>query len=476
MKFSQYFFARITLFLTIILLIIISILSYQKVLELINFDEKVIHTHEVLLKFERLQYNLKEAESGQRGFLLTNDSVYLQTFNRAKRDVDSLVTFLKQLTIDNKIQSRNMDSLTILIDKRFEHMYFLIHVNAKNLINDETTVALMKKEKLIMDDIKKIITRAQSEEEGLLYVRNKAKESLVTITPIFTLILSIFSLGLILLSYFIITGELKKKIIAQHELENKIEELNRSNNELEQFAYVASHDLQEPLRKIRSFGDRLLYKHSEKLDGDGKLNIQKMHDAASRMQKLIDDLLGFSRLVRSENKFESTNLNEVVQSVLNDLEEAIKSSHAKFEIPDLPIINAVPTQMHQLFQNLFSNAIKFSKKNEAPQIAIRYDIVKGHEISNVKPSQLNDYFHRIIVNDNGIGFDEQYLDRIFVIFQRLHGKMDYGGTGIGLAVSKKIITNHDGYITAHSKEGVGSSFYLYLPVLQKADTKSKASV
>jgi light-regulated signal transduction histidine kinase (bacteriophytochrome) len=334
---------------------------------------------------------------------------------------------------------------------------------------------LMKKEKMIMDDIKKIINRAQMEEEGLLYLRNKEKESLVTITPIFTLVLSIFSLGLILLSYFVITNELKKKIIAQHELENKIEELNRSNNELEQFAYVASHDLQEPLRKIRSFGDRLLYKHSEKLDPDGKLNIQKMHDAASRMQKLIDDLLGFSRLVRSENKFESTNLNEIVQSVINDLDEVIKSSHAKLEIPDLPLINAVPTQMHQLFQNLFSNAIKFSKKNEAPQIAMRYDVVKGHEISNVKPSQLNDYFHRIIINDNGIGFDEQYLDRIFVIFQRLHGKMDYGGTGIGLAVSKKIISNHDGYITAHSKEGVGSSFYLYIPVLQKSDSKTKGN-
>ncbi len=476
MKFSQYFFARLTLFLTIILLIIISILSYQKVLELINFDDKVVHTHEVLLKFERLQYNLKDAESGQRGYLLTNDSIYLQTFNRAKKDVDSLIRDLKNLTSDNRTQMKNIDTLNSLIDKRFEHMYFLLHVDAKKLINEATTISLMKKEKLIMDDVKRIINRAQQQEEALLYVRNKAKESLVTITPIFTLILFIFSFGLILLSYFIITGELKKKIVAQHELENKIEELNRSNNELEQFAYVASHDLQEPLRKIRSFGDRLLYKHSEKMDEDGKLNIQKMHDAASRMQKLIDDLLGFSRLVRSENKFESTNLNDVVQSVINDLDEAIKSSHAILEIPELPVISAVPTQMHQLFQNLFSNAIKFSKKNEAPQIALRYDVVKAHEIANVKPSQLNDYFHRIIINDNGIGFDEQYLDRIFVIFQRLHGKMDYSGTGIGLAVSKKIITNHDGYITAHSKEGVGSSFYLYLPVLQKSDSKTKAVV
>jgi signal transduction histidine kinase len=467
MKFSQYFLAKVTLVLTIILLTVISLLSYQKVHDLINYDQKVIHTHEVLLKLERVLFTLKDAESGQRGFIITNDSIFLLSFLKSKMALDSLIYDLKIATADNIIQTHKLDTLNTFLRKRFELMNIMIYLKTHEMLTLNLTNEMMKNGKNVTDNVRGVIRRLQDEEQSLLTVRNKEKESLITITPIFTLVLSIFSLFLIFLSYFTLTRELKKKNIAQLELENKIEELNRSNSELEQFAYVASHDLQEPLRKIRSFGDRLLYKHAEKLDPDAKVNIQKMHDAAERMQKLIDDLLGFSRLVRTENKFELSNLNEIVSTVLNDLDESIRSKRAKIETANLPVINAVPTQMRQLFQNLISNALKFSKPLQQPSIQIQYDIVKGNEIPHVKPSQVNEYFHRIKITDNGIGFDEQYLDRIFIIFQRLHGKMEYGGTGIGLAVSKKIVVNHGGYISAQSKDGIGSSFFVYLPVLTK---------
>ncbi len=462
-KLSYYSLARITLFLTLILLAIISILSYQKIYDLINFDKKVIHTREVLYKFERVVSILKEAESGQRGFLLSGDSLFLQTFNNSKLKLDSLIKDLKLLTIDNLVQTHKIDTLTMLIQKRYELMNILIHLVSTNNIKNEDMILSLRIGKNVMDQISGVIERSQKEEEDLLFIRNKVKDSITTLTPFYILLFTFFSLILILVSYFILIREFKKKIIVQKDLENKIEELNRSNNELEQFAYVASHDLQEPLRKIRSFGDRLVYKHSDLLDEDGKFNIQKMQDAAIRMQKLIDDLLGFSRLVRSENKFELTNLNELVASVLNDMDEIIKSKKAKIKVEKLPLIFSVPSQMHQLFQNIINNALKFSRKEVPPEITIHYAIVKGNEIKDIKPSNLNEYFHRFIISDNGIGFDEQYLDRIFIIFQRLHGKMEYGGTGIGLAVSKKIVLNHAGYITAKSRPDSGSSFYIYIP-------------
>jgi light-regulated signal transduction histidine kinase (bacteriophytochrome) len=277
-------------------------------------------------------------------------------------------------------------------------------------------------------------------------------------------VLSLLSIALVYLAYLMLMRELKKRIIVQNELEYNIEALQRSNAELEQFAYVASHDLQEPLRKIQTFGNRLILKHIEDLDDDAKFIIERMQSAAERMQILINDLLTYSRIVNTgSKKFERTDLTRALENVLDVLSESISQKEAKITYDKLPVVIVNQTQMEQLFQNLLTNALKFVQKNKKPVIEIKYSLVEGKQIPNVKIADEFKSFHKISIIDNGIGFDEQYADKIFVIFQRLQGKTEYAGTGIGLAMCKKIVLNHEGYITAKSKLNKGSEFTVYLP-------------
>lgn len=243
-----------------------------------------------------------------------------------------------------------------------------------------------------------------------------------------------------------------------------LEELKRSNEDLEQFAYVASHDLQEPLRKIRAFGDRLVAKYGDNSDFAGKEYIDRMIDGAERMQILISDLLTFSRISRSDSDMEQVDLNTVISSTLDNLQITIQETNSTINVEKLPILNkANPIQMGQLFQNLISNAIKFKRPDTLPIVTITSNVVKGKDIGVESISTVpNKLYYKIIVSDNGIGFDIKYIDRIFTIFQRLHNRDTYKGTGIGLAICKKICKNHQGFISAETSDE-GAKFIIVLP-------------
>ncbi|ELR69269.1 putative two-component sensor histidine kinase [Fulvivirga imtechensis AK7] len=253
---------------------------------------------------------------------------------------------------------------------------------------------------------------------------------------------------------------------AEYELLEKNEELKRSNENLEQFAYVASHDLQEPLRKIRAFGDRLVTKFETILGEQGQDYIARMQNAAERMQSLIDDLLKYSRVARNIEPFSKVDLNAVIEGVLIDLETRIKERKAKVVVDDLPSIIGDSMQLRQLFQNLISNAIKFTPKGEKPAITIRGEQLKGTVVKNKFDFNVNPgkHFVEININDNGIGFDAKYAERIFNIFERLHGRNEFKGTGIGLAISQKVVQNHNGLIKAQSEKGKGATFTIVLPI------------
>lgn len=240
----------------------------------------------------------------------------------------------------------------------------------------------------------------------------------------------------------------------KRELEALAGALQDSNRELEQFAYVSSHDLQEPLRKIRAFSDLLAEPESGVLTEEGADYLKRIQQSAGRMQQLIRDLLNFSRLSTRAQPFSVVNLNHILTEVLSDLDLLIRETEAKITIGELPQLAADPTQMRQLFQNLMSNALKFRQENQATMIKVW-----------AQPSVKGDNWTEIWVQDNGIGFDEKYADRIFTIFQRLDGQK-YDGSGIGLAICKKIVQRHGGEITAKSAPGQGASFIVSLPIHQ----------
>ena len=246
--------------------------------------------------------------------------------------------------------------------------------------------------------------------------------------------------------------------------------LEQSNRELQSFASVAAHDLQEPLRKILMFGDRLQAKCHQALTDQGRDYMDRMLNAAARMQTLIDNLLAFSRVTIQPQPFVPVDLNAVAREVLSDLEGRIVQEGGRVKIGKLPTIEADRTQMRQLLQNLISNALKFHRKEEAPVVRIRAQSPGGGARRRAGHSPGNELC-QIIVEDNGIGFDQKYADRIFGIFQRLHGRQEFQGTGIGLALCRRIAERHGGSITAQSKPGQGTTFTVRLPIKQHQGEK-----
>lgn len=264
--------------------------------------------------------------------------------------------------------------------------------------------------------------------------------------------------------------EIKRAQEALHKSEEKLRQftsqLERSNRELQDFAYVASHDLQEPLRKIVVFGERLKEKVGAALGPDATDYLERMQKAASRMQTLINDLLTFSRVTTKAQPFTSVNLAEVARDVVNDLEGRIELVKGRVELGDLPVIDAEALQMRQVLQNLIGNALKFRKPEEPPVVKVEAQIIPDAKTPEKKLCQLT-------ISDNGIGFDEKYLDRIFNVFQRLHTRNEYEGTGMGLAIVRKIALYHGGDITARSKPGQGSAFILTLPVVHPREAQEE---
>jgi light-regulated signal transduction histidine kinase (bacteriophytochrome) len=255
-------------------------------------------------------------------------------------------------------------------------------------------------------------------------------------------------------------------IAEQKKYSKKLEEMNRElikmNEELSSFAYVSSHDLQEPLRKIQMFSKRILEKEINSLSEEGKDFFYRMDNAANRMRVLIDDLLKYSRTNTSQKLFVKTRLNELMMEVKQELYEKIMATNTIIEYESLPELNIIPFQFKQLFTNLVSNSIKFARKGVAPRITVKSTLIKGAMINNPAADTDKKYWH-LSFADNGAGFDPQYNEQIFGLFQRLHGRKEYEGTGIGLAIAKKVVENHNGIIMAEGKENEGATIHIFLP-------------
>jgi signal transduction histidine kinase len=248
----------------------------------------------------------------------------------------------------------------------------------------------------------------------------------------------------------------------QLEQEKLVGELRQSNNKLEEFAHAASHDLKEPMRKVKVFSDKLKKNLNDRMSEDERRMFERMQIATERMTLLVDDLLTYSHLSMSAVEMEEVDLNKKLAMVLSDLEVAIEEKNANVIVEPLPVVKGYRRQLQQLFQNLVSNALKYSKAGVSPEIRITASVVSGDQTLLKLPAEKK--YHLVEVKDNGIGFDQEYAERIFQMFHRLHGRSEYSGTGIGLAIAKKVVENHRGFIWAEGKPGEGATFRVLLPV------------
>ncbi len=292
-------------------------------------------------------------------------------------------------------------------------------------------------------------------------IRNKAKDG--TYYWVHTTIVPFIDEQGNPIQYVAVRYDITERKLAEEQLKIYAKKLEISNRELQDFASIAAHDLQEPMRKIQSFSDRVQTKLKDTVSVEIMDYLTRIQTSAHRMQNLINDLLTYSRVTTKAQPFLKVNLDEIMTQVVSDLEVRIEQTGGQVLWKDLGTIEADPTQMHQLFQNLINNALKFHKPGVPPVVRVATKVTNIFSLDSSGPTC------EVTIKDNSIGFDEKYLDRIFTIFQRLHGRHEYEGTGIGLAVCRKIVDRHGGSITAKSELGEGSIFIVNLPTQQKME-------
>lgn len=429
-------------------------------------------------RIDKIHAILKDEENQQRGYLITYRPVFLKTFEYSKRSIKREYDALYEILKDEPEQQRYLIALGLEIDMKLKILeagknYF----ESKHIRNDSLRKIFAKGD-FIMDKTRKTITKMKKIEYrrfSMLREKTFTKSELSIFIIALTSGISILLLISILLAlkreHQSKTIFEEKLVASEKQLQQQVVMLNNSNKELEQFAYIASHDLEEPLRKIGSFSEKIHLKLKDYPDEDVIDSLKRLNTSVSRMRVLIRDLLNYSRITRMLDTNEVVNLNSVFKQIVEDLSLVLTAKGARVTIKPLNDVTGNNTQLRQLFQNLLSNALKFTDK-PVPEITVSARHYSAEELKisgwTEEFSPKHAKYYCIFVTDNGIGFERQYLRQIFIIFQRLHGRAEYEGTGIGLAICKRIVENHEGFITAESEVGKGTTFIVGLPVINLA--------
>lgn len=428
----------------------------------------VAHTKDVLVAVDDLLVTLTNAETNQRGFLLTGGEPFRLRYLKARDQVPAKLAALRQLTTDNSKQQANLNQLSSAIKGRVKRMELVLALRAKGRLPEAQAVEAMYEGAALMRGIRQTCSALSAEETRLLAERTRVRQKTeIEVGACFTLGISI-SIFLLYGAYGLIqeyaakrdqaeaeirtlNGELESRVRDRTaELEGVNQQLRRSNEDLTQFAYVASHDLQEPLRTVAGYATLLGRKYEGKLDQQADEYIRYVVQGAKRMQALVQDLLAYSRAGTDRLNYQVTDMEIVLDRAKENLNLAITECRAQITNDPLPELKVDPGKLTQVFQNLVGNALKFSKPGVPPVIHIRACTDERECL--------------FLVSDEGIGFEPEYAEKIFVIFQRLHGVGSYTGTGIGLAICKRIVEAHGGRIWAESQPGIGSRFSFTLPV------------
>lgn len=456
----------------IVMIITNGFLAMKTIEDLSATQSSLYNTGDVIVELDDLHNLVLMAETGQRGYLLTEITEYLTPYEDALGRLSAQLTDTQKLRSEVPGQAARIASLIVLVEQKIAELKKTVELaladKEKRALKRVMTGRGRNLYKDLRAELEQIKTLEINYRNSLFTTLSIVEREAKVTFAISGITSALLLLGLAFFARLNARSEVKYRLqleqqnemlaekVAQRtkELTLYADELSRSNRELEDFAFVASHDLQEPLRKIRAFGDRLQTNYAQLLDEKGADYINRMRNAAERMSNLINDLLEFSRISTRGKPFIKVPLQEVVASTLEDLEISIEESQAKIVIDTLPEINADPSQMHHLFINLISNAIKFSRAGVKPVVEIRYSQEKTTAAQ----------WHIITVKDNGIGFEQEFADKIFLPFQRLHARTAYKGTGIGLAICRRIVERHGGHISAASELGKGTLFKIEIPV------------
>lgn len=436
------------------------------------------HAREVQVVVQGLLASLNDAETGRRGFIFTGDATYLSAVNDDAVKSSAMIQRLADLTRDNPVQQRNVHTLEALVNNRLS---LLKQTSRLGRSGQDAAVRDLEMQSGLAESaqLSKVMADMMAEENRLFDLRKQATAAMDWEASALLIASSLVTILLLLWAYRIIrryaverdqaeltihrvNNELQTKILEldrlNQELENRVKErtagLERSNQDLQQFAFVASHDLQEPLRMVASYLGLLGKACQGKLDAETEKYLAFAVDGATRMQVLIRDLLAYAQASSQAPVLTRTLLKEVVNQARYSLLESIRETEAEITVGPLPDLEADPLKMSLVFQNLVSNAIKFRQPAQKPCIHIE--------------AQRDGDEWRVSVRDRGIGFDPKYSEKIFGAFHRLHGKREYPGTGIGLAICKRIIEWHGGRIWAEARPGAGATFHFTLPALTES--------
>ncbi len=457
--------------LAVLVLFITGWQSYRAINTMVSTEARVSETKNILRAITDTFSEVQTVELGFRAYLVTGKEEYLAPYRVAVETLESRLSQLTSLKPEQPEQRARIEHLDGLIRQRLDNISTVVSdidnlYEAKLAFNEE----LSGKDQ-VLTEIRSLI--GEMEDSEYLLLQEQALAARIARERVFvSLNITIFIASATLFTTFLLfyymmrnkeTEKLKLESLVEQrteELQVLLTELERSNQELQDFAFVASHDLQEPLRKIRAFSDRLQSKFGDEL-GDGKDYLDRMHSAAERMSRLIEDLLEYSRVSTRGKPFQPVALNDVVNDVLQTLELGISEKQAQIDVGELPVIDADGAQLRQLFQNIIGNALKFVADDKHPAINISADLIKEPDTPDTDTCEIR-------ISDNGIGFNMEYLDKIFTPFKRLHPKSRYTGTGIGMAICKKIVERHGGSITATSVPDQGTTFVVSLPVNQES--------
>jgi len=463
MKFRfQYIYALFILSFGI--LTVLSVLFYKKLMASSQASNEVEHNYETMFLLAQADAYLKDAINSEQGFILTGDSSLLEPALSNAARIPGIIDSIRHFSSTGNSQLTNLVKLQRFISDRMIMVKDNISKAARNMDKENLSHRLLEG-KVVMADYRLLYDKMQSIEAKDKVERDARRKIGQRNTPNFLYATFIFAAASLIISFVFVLRELRKRLEFQHQLQQQVGILNRANAELEQLTNIASHHLQEPLRKIQTFSNQVTTRYKG-LPEEVNLLLGKMDMAAKHMHGLTRDMVKYSSLINTQETLMQVDLNYVLMKVTEQMDEKLTLNRAQLIISNtLPVIKGIPSQLAILFEQLIDNSIKFSRKEVPPVITITNEAIAGSKITNKILSVLGGTrYYKISITDNGMGFDNKYVDKMFYLFQKLEAQQAIQSKGIGLPMVQRIMINHGGNVTATGTAGEGAVFHLYFPI------------